>query len=85
MEDGMGELAAGELAVDEFGADELAAAEVAVDDALASLSRAQALGWDAPAGEAFRVRLGDVVLRLQRDGDAVHELRQHAARLRGPA
>jgi|GEM_PF-3268548 len=68
----------------EDAADELAAAEVAVDDALASLRRADALGWDSPAGEAFRARLVDVVHRLQRDGDTVHALRSQAARLLGP-
>ena len=67
----------------EVAADELAAAEAAVDDALASLGRAQALGWQAAAGDAFRERLRDVVHRLQRDGDAVQDLRRHAARLRG--
>ncbi len=67
----------------EDAADELAAAEVAVDDALASLSRAGALEWDSPAGEAFRGQLGDVVHRLRRDGDAVADLRLQASRLRG--
>lgn len=67
----------------EEAADELAAAEVAVDDALALLARAHALEWDSQAGEAFRARLGDLVRRLQRDGDAVSALRQQAARLRG--
>lgn len=60
---------------------ELGVARVAIADALDGLSRASALAWDSPAGDAFRSRVGEVVAAVRRNERAVDEASMAAARL----
>ncbi|PZR53422.1 hypothetical protein DNL40_07890 [Xylanimonas oleitrophica] len=63
----------------------LRAACAAVDDALAHLHQASALGWFSPAAEAFGERLADVVHAVRHDAGALAAAHRAAVLLRAGA